>query len=94
MNGESVMWHRSVPDVPADLVYLDGPDYHDFSVDIETQADGVLLESKGTEHYTILIDERWKTFEFTRDNLKGDYSETIDYTHFWECLSRYPKHVN
>ena len=56
----------------ADLVYLDGPDYHDFSVDIETQADGVLLESKATEHYTILIDGRWKTFEFTRKNLKGE----------------------
>jgi Methyltransferase domain len=88
MNGESIMWHRNVPDVPADMVYLDGPDYHDFSVDIETQADGVLLEPKGTEHYTILIDGRWKTFEFTRNNLKGDYSETVNYTHFWECLSR------
>jgi Methyltransferase domain len=94
MYGESVMWHRSVPDVSADLVYLDGPDYHDFSVDIETQADGVLLESKATEHYTILIDGRWKTFEFTRKNLKGEYAETIDHTHFWECLSGKSDHVN
>jgi Methyltransferase domain len=88
MYGESVMWHRSVPDVPADFVYLDGPDYHDFSFDIETQADGVLLEPKATEGYTILIDGRWKTFQFTRKNLKGEYAETVDRTHFWECLSR------
>ena len=88
MNGQSVMWHRSVPDVRADFVYLDGPDYHDFSVDIETQADGVLLESNRTKHYTILIDGRWKTFEFTRNNLKEDYSETVNRTHFWESLSR------
>jgi Methyltransferase domain len=88
MYGESVMWHRSVPDVPADFVYLDGPDYHDFSVDIETQADGVLLESKAAECHTILIDGRWDTFQFTRKNLKGNYLETVDRTHFWECLSR------
>jgi hypothetical protein len=58
------------------------------SVDIETQADGVLLEPKGSETYTVLIDGRWKTFEFTRKNLKGNYSEAINYTHFWECVSR------
>jgi uncharacterized membrane protein YkvA (DUF1232 family) len=94
MCGEWVMSHRSVPDVSADLVYLDGPDYHDFSVDIETQSDGVLLEPKATEHYTILIDGRWKTFEFTRKNLKGEYAETINPTHFWECLSRQPARIN
>jgi Methyltransferase domain len=88
MSGQNVMWHQSVPDVPADLVYLDGPDYQDFSADIETQADGILLESKASKDYTILIDGRWQTFEFTRDNLKGRYSETVDHTHFWECLSR------
>ena len=43
MSGQNVMWHQSVPDVPADLVYLDGPDYQDFSADIETQADGSVL---------------------------------------------------
>jgi hypothetical protein len=89
MYGQSVMWHRSVPDVPADFVYLDGPDYQDFSADVETQADGVLLESKASKDYAILIDGRWKTFEFTRDNLKGRYSETVNHTHFWECLSRH-----
>jgi hypothetical protein len=88
MNGKSVMWHRSVPEVAADFVYLDGPDYHDFSVIIETQADGILLEPKATQHYTILIDGRWQTFEFTRKNLKANYSETVNHTHFWECLSR------
>jgi hypothetical protein len=88
MNGKSVMWHRSVPEVAADFVYLDGPDYHDFSVTIETQADGILLEPKATQHYTILIDGRWQTFEFTRKNLKANYSETVNHTHFWECLSR------
>jgi hypothetical protein len=82
INGEAVMWHRSVPDVPPDFVYLDGPDYHDFSIDIETQADGVLLEPKGSETYTVLIDGRWKTFDFTRKNLKGNYSDVINYTHF------------
>ena len=49
---------------------------------------------KAAEHYTILIDGRWKTFEFTLKNLKGEYAETIDHTHFWECLSGKSDHVN
>ena len=84
--GKRVMWHRTVPDVSPNLVYLDGPDYQDFSSDVETQADGVMLEDKAPADYAILIDGRRKTFEFTRSNLKRSYKESVNRTHFWELL--------
>ena len=80
------MWHDNVPDVAPNLVYLDGPDYQDFSSDVEVQADGVRLEEGAPPDYAILIDGRYKTFEFTRRNLKRPVSVTVNSTHFWELL--------
>ncbi len=90
MYGQKVMWHSTIPDVRPNLVYLDGPDYQDFSGDIRTQPEGVMLEAKGGEDYTILIDGRWATFQFTRANLKRRYKLTYNTTHCWELLEAIP----
>jgi len=90
MFGKKVMWHRTIPDVRPNLVYLDGPDYQDFSDDIVTQAEGIMLEAKGDGDYSILIDGRWATFQFTRANLKRRYKVTQSTTHSWELLEAIP----
>jgi hypothetical protein len=86
IGGSKVMWHDTVPDVAPNLVYLDGPDYQDFSADVDIQADGVLLEDKAPADYAILIDGRIKTFQFTKANLKRPYAVTVNRPHFWELL--------
>ena len=86
MAGKRVLWHRAIPDVTPNLVYLDGPDYQDFSVDVKTQAEGVMLEPRAADDYAILIDGRQTTFEFTRVNLKRRYRVTTNTTHEWELL--------
>jgi hypothetical protein len=91
MGGKSVLWHKTIPDVVPNLVYLDGPDYQDFSSNVETQADGVLLEAKAPDDYAILVDLRWKTFEFTRANLKHHYKVTVNSVDSWELFEREPE---
>ena len=86
MAGKRVLWHRTIPDVTPNLVYLDGPDYQDFSVDVKMQAEGVMLEPRAADDYTILIDGRQATFGFTRANLKRRYKVTTNTTHNWELL--------
>lgn len=84
--GKKVMWHDTVPVVAPNLVYLDGPDYQDFSSEVEIQADGVLLEEKAPSDYAILIDGRLKPFAFTKANLKRHYAVKVNRLHFWELL--------
>jgi hypothetical protein len=91
MAGEKVMWHRTIPDVSPNLVYIDGPDYQDFSADVEIQADGVMLEPKAQLDYTILIDGRKQTFEFTRRNLRRNYKTTKNIIDKWELLEALPQ---
>ena len=86
MAGQKVMWHRTIPDLSPNLVYLDGPDYFDFSSDIETQAEGVMLEPKAANDYAILIDGRWFTQQFTRKNLKRHYKVTENTVDMWMLL--------
>jgi hypothetical protein len=84
--GTKVLWHKTIPDVVPNLVYLDGPDYQDFSTDVKTQAEGVLLEQRSATDYAILVDWRQATFEFTRANLKRRYKVTTSPTHHWELF--------
>jgi hypothetical protein len=86
MAGKKVLWHSTIPDVAPNLVYLDGPDYQDYSVDVNIQAEGVMLEAKAPADYAILIDGRAATFEFTRSNLKRRYKVTTNVVDYWELL--------
>jgi hypothetical protein len=86
LHDQDVMWHTQVPNVSPNLVYLDGPDYHEFSAKVRTQADGVRLEPRAAHYYAILIDGRWDTFEFTRRHLKRGYKVTTDAANYWELL--------
>lgn len=86
MAGQKVMWHKTIPDAAPNLVYLDGPDYQDFSSEIEIQVEGIMLEAKAPNDYTILIDGRWYTQQFTRENLKRRYKVTENKIDKWLLL--------
>jgi hypothetical protein len=75
-NGSKVLRHAQVPDVTPDFIYLDGPDFQDFTDRASRAAacDPVDLEPRLKPGFCMIVDGRMENRRFLKENLKRRYA--------------------
>jgi hypothetical protein len=86
IGGDRVLRHVQLPNVTPDFVYVDGPDFQDFShlADVPAACDVLDLEPNLPSNVYIVIDGRARNTQFLKDHLRGRYCQRRNWPHeYW-----------